>query len=574
MENVVTIKIEADTKSFEEEIKQTENYLNKLVASYEKAANMKGKLVPNEKTMANLRKEIEKTNNKLIDLKQKQDALNKSELSKIPQTLSSIGSGVEGITRKVIKWGLAVFGIRSAYMAIRQIAGEVISQDEQLKAQIDYIKWSVGQALKPIIEFIVNLIYKIVAGVGWIIKKLFGINIFSKATSDNFKKANTNAQKLKKTLTGFDEMNILNEDGTVGVASSLMNLSDFDLPSQVENFGTKLRNWFWGTDDPSKQNFGFLLKTTSEELVKNFEFAFKTINKNVIEPYFTTPFLRGINTIKEKTRPMWEPMKNALIDVIENKIKPEWEKLKTFLSSGIETLRPIWEPIKEGFIKAKNRILEIFAPFINAIIDAINYTFGIFGVNLDRIEIKTEETGDEIEDNIGGALNEVKKDAKGLSNEEFNVNINSSSIDNIDLGISNIWNDLKNLTSKTWKVAVKFVSDATSSVGSAFSNAWNQIRKFFGFAKGGIVYHKLPKLASGGIINQPGRGVPIGSAIGGERGMEGVLPLTDSQQMALLGEAIGKYITVNATVINSMNGRVISRELQKVQNDSNFAFNR
>ena len=85
---------------------------------------------------------------------------------------------------------------------------------------------------------------------------------------------------------------------------------------------------------------------------------------------------------------------------------------------------------------------------------------------------------------------------------------------------------------------------------------------------------KIPRLAKGGIINLPGRGVPVGSAIGGERGQEGVIPLTDSQQMALLGEAIGKYITVNANITNTMNGRVISRELQKVQNENDFAFNR
>ena len=53
-----------------------------------------------------------------------------------------------------------------------------------------------------------------------------------------------------------------------------------------------------------------------------------------------------------------------------------------------------------------------------------------------------------------------------------------------------------------------------------------------------------------------------------------VIPLTDSQQMALLGEAIGRYITVNANITNTMNGRVISREIQRVQNNSNFAMNR
>ena len=77
-------------------------------------------------------------------------------------------------------------------------------------------------------------------------------------------------------------------------------------------------------------------------------------------------------------------------------------------------------------------------------------------------------------------------------------------------------------------------------------------------------------------VRDNGRGVPIGygQAIGGENKMEGVIPLTDSQQMQLLGEAIGRYVTINANITNTMNGRIISRELQKVNNTNDFAFNR
>lgn len=84
-----------------------------------------------------------------------------------------------------------------------------------------------------------------------------------------------------------------------------------------------------------------------------------------------------------------------------------------------------------------------------------------------------------------------------------------------------------------------------------------------------------PRLAVGGLINAPGRGIPVGGgrAIGGEAGAEGVIPLTDSQAMETLGEAIGRYITINANITNSMNGRVISRQLQRIQNDNDFAYN-
>lgn len=95
-----------------------------------------------------------------------------------------------------------------------------------------------------------------------------------------------------------------------------------------------------------------------------------------------------------------------------------------------------------------------------------------------------------------------------------------------------------------------------------------------GFAKGGIIYPNVPRLASGGIINMPGKGVPLASAYGGERGAEGVIPLTDSQQMALMGEAIGRNVVINANIINQMNGRTISRELHKVSADSDFLYNR
>ena len=59
----------------------------------------------------------------------------------------------------------------------------------------------------------------------------------------------------------------------------------------------------------------------------------------------------------------------------------------------------------------------------------------------------------------------------------------------------------------------------------------------------------------------------------GERGAEGVIPLTDSQAMETLGEAIGRYITINANITNTMNGRVISRQIQQKIANQDFAYN-
>ena len=102
----------------------------------------------------------------------------------------------------------------------------------------------------------------------------------------------------------------------------------------------------------------------------------------------------------------------------------------------------------------------------------------------------------------------------------------------------------------------------------------NVINKVPGIDLGTLPTFSLPRLAVGGIVNMPSRGVPIGGAIAGESGAEGVIPLTDTQAMETLGATIGKYITINANITNTMNGRVISRELQKINTNNDFAMNR
>ena len=555
MDGYVKIGTMIDTKDFDAQIDYIEQKMLDIEDKLEKA-DMGFEVGDTMKLEA----EYERLGNQLLSLKEKQEKYNQaireaemSDFSQIKGSIDDIGVSMGKITKKVVKWGLAIFGIRGIYMGIRQAVSQLLAEDENLKYQIDYIKWSVGQAIKPIIEFIVNLVYKIVGGVGAIIKLLFGINIFSKATASNFKNANANAGKLRKTLAGFDEMNILNQDGSTGI---LGDLSGKDLSAEVDTVANKLKDWWknW-TRMPSKEEWVGMFN----QMIAPWKKAIDYLKEKVWDP-----FMEVVEYDIEMLRPLWEPVANEAKRTIDEIIKPAWEELKTFISEKTEQLRPIWEPVKNEFIKKKNEMLRAFAPFINTIIDAINEVGQIFGWHLDYIQIESEETGDNIDENIGGALNDVEGDARNLSNQQFDVNINTSNISNASNGISDIWNNLKNLVSRTWNVAVNYVTEGGRSL-------WGSIRSTFGFAKGGIV---VPKLASGGIINQPGRGVPIGSAVGGERGMEGVIPLTDSQQMALLGEAIGKYININATIPVYVGNRQLARELRKIDAEDNFAYNR
>ena len=120
---------------------------------------------------------------------------------------------------------------------------------------------------------------------------------------------------------------------------------------------------------------------------------------------------------------------------------------------------------------------------------------------------------------------------------------------------------------------LKAVENILNSPIRAINGLVGVINKVPGVNLGYLPTFSLPRLAVGGIVNMPGRGVPIGGAITGEAGKEGVIPLTNSQAMQELGETIGRYITINANITNSMNGRVISRQVQKIMANQDFAYN-
>ncbi len=156
-----------------------------------------------------------------------------------------------------------------------------------------------------------------------------------------------------------------------------------------------------------------------------------------------------------------------------------------------------------------------------------------------------------------------------------------------------IFNGLKEGISDTFKNVVngiiRGINNVMSSAFSGLNRILNRIRDIkidFGalgsfspfsgmWGYNPIPVPQIPMLKTGAIINMPNKGTLVGngSALGGEAGKEGVIPLTDQQAMAELGREIGKNVLVNLTNITQMNGRVISRELKQVRSTQEFAYN-
>ncbi len=147
-----------------------------------------------------------------------------------------------------------------------------------------------------------------------------------------------------------------------------------------------------------------------------------------------------------------------------------------------------------------------------------------------------------------------------------------------------VWNNVKLATSTIGNVVASIFKNIVNGVLRTIENVLNSpiktinrlisvINAVPGINLSTLPTFNLPRLKTGGIINMPNKGTMLGSAIGGESGKEGVLPLTDTQAMAELGREIGRWININATIPISVGNRQIAREMRRINAEDSFAYN-
>ena len=528
-------------------IKNGEKNLVELNAAYAKQLQtqeeINAKVEQNAKNQDIVKAKIQELNGELAKSK---------NYDKIKDSIDDVGKGVQKVTKRVVKWGLAVFGVRSAYMFIRQSMSTLSQYDEQLATDMEYIRWALATTLKPLIEWIIKAVYTLLGVIGSLIKSLFNVNIFANASAEAFKNAKDNlagsnkqAKQLQKTLAGFDEMNVLQDNTSTAGAGG--NAPTMDFGNIIGNQDVQKIANFW------------------EDIVKFWEEDWNNFIDTLDGKW--AKFFGGIITW---VKGIWDVFKGVgeviigLVEMIFGFITGDFD----LIGQGFDILIQGIKNIFIGLIEmAIGRIQAIFG-FITGILRSIwdwFYTYIVkpigdfFGGIFNTVKNAVGKIFDKVSEVFGGLVGIVKAPFQGMV--DFVTDLWSKIKKPIDTLVKNVNKALDKVN------PINLLGDIGKGIGKGIGS----IGKLFGFAKGGIV---VPKLATGGIINNPGRGVPIASAIGGERGAEGVIPLTDSQQMETLGEAIGRYITVNLTNVTELDGRQIARKVDKIQQNNNFVFNR
>lgn len=173
-----------------------------------------------------------------------------------------------GGLKSVLKYAGALFGLRSIYNTLRQCASTWLSSQnagaQQLSANIKYMKYAMGSALAPIIQFITNLVYKLMKAIQQVAYALTGVNIFANATASSMNNTTKNAKKATKAMKALagvhDEINNISDNSDSGDSGSGSVGPSFDL-SQMDNTSNSILdaikngNWYQvGTEIAKKLN--------------------------------------------------------------------------------------------------------------------------------------------------------------------------------------------------------------------------------------------------------------------------------------------------------------------------------
>lgn len=590
-----------DLQNYAEINKQNEKLGDTLDKAYEKQTKLNNKVEQTSLAYKKIQDNVQGYKTKIEGVKlQKQQ----SQVDQLKNGFNKMNTSVSSSIKHIGRLALGIFSIASAYRLMSAASSTLGQYDEQYATNLEYIRYLIAQAIAPALKYVVNLASTLLSYLNYILNAWFGITLFSKNSAKNFMNAKNstggiskNTGKIKKDLqtTPFDEMNVLtdtSDSGTSGGAGGGAIAPSID-PSMLQG---EVPDWIKWIVDNKDLILAIMAGITAGLLAWKLGLdGIKALGIGLLIAGLIYTIQSLIDYLND---PSWENFGKIIqgvslaiiglgaligsvplvvagaIVLIVGTIVKYWEQIKAFLQQGIDWLKGKSDWVHEMFGEVIGNIYDAWVEKLQLILNFFDNTFKNIKSIFDNIIgfIRNVFTG-----NWKGAWENIKNIFAAIWNQIKNTFVTIFSL--IKNMVVTVAQTTGTIIAGVFKVVINAVLRTIETVLNAPIRAINSligvINNVPGINLGTLSTFNLPRLAKGTILNAPGRGVPVagGTALAGEAGREAYLPLSDTQLLEELGSTIGKYITINANITNTMNGRVISRQLQRIQNDSNFAYN-
>ena len=335
---------------------------------------------------------------------------------KITNNIKGMGTGFKQGLGHVMKYAMALFSLRGIYSVLSNSARSWLSSQnagaKQLSANIDYMKYAMGSALAPVIQFVTNLVYQLMKAIQSVAYALTGVNIFAKASANSYASMAGSAQKAKnetKQLAGVhNEINNIsdnNSDSGSGTTSPGFDLSGID--RQMSPLAQKLYDFFKPLVD-SWNKYGSQVKEAFKNAINGIGQAISAM-WNSVETLFTNGtiysiianILNSIGKIGTAWANAWNNDNNGteLIQGIANMINDITGAILNLVSStGFQSfldgiisafsgIVQFIEPVVSGFSEMAEKMLEIVASTIGDILKTVGNALHAIAQNEVAVEI-------------------------------------------------------------------------------------------------------------------------------------------------------------------------------------------
>ena len=217
---------------------QLEQETNKTATTQNRLSSFFGALKP---VISKVTKECQKISKSFLNLINPLNYIKKI-VGGISNKLKGTGTTVKQGIGHILKYAMTLFSLRSVYSLLSSCAQSWLSSQnagaKQLSANIDYMKYAMGSAFAPVIQYVTGLIYQLMKAIQSVVYALFRVNIFAKASASSYASMAGSAKKAKeesKQLVGVhDEINNVQSNDSSDSGSGGSSSPSFDL-SGIEN---------------------------------------------------------------------------------------------------------------------------------------------------------------------------------------------------------------------------------------------------------------------------------------------------------------------------------------------------
>lgn len=450
--------------------------------------------------------------------------------NKISTKIAQMGTGFKQGLGHILKYAGALFSLQSIYSTLSGAANSWLSSQnsaaQQLNANIEYMKYSMGSALAPVIEFITNLVFQLMKAIQSLVYAFSGINIFANASAKAYSSMASSAKeanKETKQLAGVhSEINNIqsNDNSSSGSGGGSVKPS-FDLSqidSQMSPLAQKLYDFFKPlVDSWNAYGTGLVeqVKTTASqigELLSSVWGSFEEIITNGTAHSILENILVIIGNIAQAWANAWTNDNNGteIIQSLANMLNDVTEVIVNLVSStgfqnfldgvlsAISGIVQFLEPIISGFSEVAGIILEIVMSTIGDLLTTIGNALQTIAQN---------ETASAILEAVGMAIGIIVSAIVLWNAAQLILNglmtvftVITSPIGLIILGIvaaittiiliiqnwgaisewfSNLWTSICTTLQEVWNSVKEFFVNLWQGICDTAMNVWNGIKDFF-----------------------------------------------------------------------------------------------